>query len=289
MKKLRKYSPKVSFLLACILLISSATACNGSQGDQLQSQIAPVTGALNTSNQPSNGIPKLDQQYAERPSEKVLPNDELEQAPIPSTESDAVLAQPAVASPDPLIQQPVQATLSSGSVNQDASQELILPKPSFPKVAVDLSIPEAPQVGLRAPNFTLQTLNGQSVQLSEMLGQPLVINYWATWCIPCKQELPVLEKLHKEFSERGVTFVSINAMDQDSLENVQSLVNELNMTFPVLLDQDRQFADGYQAIFFPTTFLVDGSGVIREISFGDNTEAELRTSLENLLSGSWSS
>jgi peroxiredoxin len=101
------------------------------------------------------------------------------------------------------------------------------------------------------------------------------------------QELPILQKLHQEYLQRGVIFISVNAFDQDTLEKVQDTVNKNQITFPVLLDQDRQFADTYQAMFFPTTFIIDASGVIHEVSLGDNTEAELRSSLENLLAGNF--
>ncbi len=178
----------------------------------------------------------------------------------------------------------------------DADQLKILPEAEVasqpdaeqiqPQADVDLSIAVEPKVGFRAPDFSLNSLDGQSLQLAQLLGKPMVINYWATWCIPCKKELPILEKLSQEYSQKGVVFVSVNAIDQDNLDNVKSVVNELSMTFPVLLDENRKFADTYRAIFFPTTFIIDASGVIRQVSLGDNTEEELRLSLDQLISDS---
>jgi thiol-disulfide isomerase/thioredoxin len=150
---------------------------------------------------------------------------------------------------------------------------------------VDPSIAVGPQKGLRAPDFTMQTLDGQSVRLSDLVGRPVVISYWATWCIPCKQELPILQQIQQEYQDQGLIVLSVNATDQDDLTDVQSLVGEMGMTFPVLLDQGKQFADTYQALFFPTTFYIDASGVIREIKLGDSSEADLRQKIQGLMVG----
>lgn len=272
--------------LVVILAVSLLVSCSSKQPDETKSKLAPDSAQLASSNQLSSSLPKQGQDTEET-------NAAMPSLPLKSESAQAVLVEtPTVESqnPDILIEsQPDQNSaepLSAGPEMGSNPSESALPEQAIQNIEIDLSIPQEPQVGGRAPEFTLQDVNGETVQLSSLLGRPLVINYWATWCVPCKQELPILDKLHKEYSERGVVFVSINALDQDSLTSVQQLITELNMTLPVLLDQDRQFADGYQAIFFPTTYLIDAGGVIREISLGDNTEAELRASLENLLAGS---
>jgi peroxiredoxin len=94
-----------------------------------------------------------------------------------------------------------------------------------------------------------------------------------------------LEQLHREYQQKGISIVSINAIDQDSLDKVQNTIGQFSMTHPVLLDQGSQFASTYQMFFFPTTILIDASGVIREITLGDSTEAELRASLDRVLAG----
>lgn len=152
--------------------------------------------------------------------------------------------------------------------------------------AVDLSIPAQPKVGFRAPDFALQTLSGESVRLSDLVGRPVVISYWATWCIPCQQELPILQRLAQEFESQGLVVVTVNAIDQDNLQDVQAMLSDKGMSLPVLLDQGGQFASTYGALFFPTTIFVDASGVIRYIRLGDSSEADLRTKIENLLAGS---
>jgi peroxiredoxin len=159
------------------------------------------------------------------------------------------------------------------------------PLPAPVKPAVDLTIPEGPKVGMRAPDFTLHTVDGKSIQFSSLLGQPVVINYWATWCVPCKAEMPILEKIQNEYKARGVVFISVDAIEQDTVDKVQALTSELGTTFPVLLDQGNQFSSVYQAIFFPTTFFIDANGVIRHIVLGDSTEEKFRDAFGKLANG----
>ncbi len=162
------------------------------------------------------------------------------------------------------------------------TEEVVEPPPPPP---VDLSVPVGPKIGLRAPDFTLRTLDGSTVALSDLLGQPVLINYWATWCVPCKKELPILEKLFQEYKSRGLLIVSVDAIEQDTTEKLQSVITQSGMTYPTLLDDGNQFADAYQAIFFPTSFFIDASGVIRDMTLGDSTEEIFRQKIEKLLSG----
>jgi peroxiredoxin len=152
-------------------------------------------------------------------------------------------------------------------------------------VAVDPSLPFEPRVGARAPQFALTTLDGQSLNMDALVGRPVVISYWATWCIPCQQELPILQKLSQEYSASGLVVLTVNAIDQDSLDKVQTMLAEKGLTLPVLLDEGGSFASAYQAMFFPTTFYIDPSGVIRFIKLGDSSEQDLRTHVDGLVRG----
>lgn len=151
--------------------------------------------------------------------------------------------------------------------------------------AAALALPTQPRVGARAPEFTLQTLDGQAVRLSELIGRPIVISYWATWCIPCQKELPILERLYREYQSQGLLVLTVNAIGQDSLDQVQAMVSEKAMTLPVLLDNGDQFANAYEALFLPTTYYIDIYGVIRFIKMGDSSEEDIRAHVEGLLSG----
>jgi peroxiredoxin len=200
---------------------------------------------------------------------------------IPSSNDSVASAKAAAGLPQDAVmnaQEHVQAPLGGGGAQPPVSE-------AQPAPQVDLSLPAGPQVGLRAPDFTLQTLAGRPLGLSDLLGHPVVISYWATWCVPCKNELGILTRIFPEYQGRGLQVVTINAIEQDSLDKIQTAVVELGMEFPVMLDEGNQFSQMYQAVFFPTTIYVDASGVIRHIALGDSSEPEFRSKIEQLLTG----
>ena len=268
----------VRLMVVSVIVFSMITACSGGNNPANQSQ-GNIQPAMAASGSFSAQVPKVGE-LAKRGMAEAAAQAQLKQPVLESAPTQSEPAAPKIPENLPLEpEQPLAAGLAEiapAIVNE--LQNVVPP-------AVDLSLAIEPQVGFRAPDFSLSAVDGQVYRLGDLLGRNVVVNYWATWCVPCKQELPILEKLHREYSHKGVFFVSVNALDKDSLDKVQAAVSEFGMTFPVLLDQERSFANTYRALFFPTTFLIDGSGVIREISLGDNTEAELRTSLDKLLAG----
>ena len=271
-----KISSKTFWYVAVsILIVSLTTACSAGAGSQSQSQANPEPGLSSSS----------------RLSAEVAKPVQSADGKLVKKTAESLAVEPAEAQTSEAVIQPTDHSTTgsvapvTGSGNEPPALAPQGQQPLAPPPPVDPSLPVGPQVGLRAPDFTLQAMDGMTYHLSELAGQAVLINYWTTWCIPCKAELPILEKLHQEYQPRGVLIVSINAIDQDSPDKVQGIIDQFGMTFPVLLDQGSQFANLYQAIFFPTTILVDASGVIREITLGDSTEAELRTSLDKVLAG----
>jgi cytochrome c biogenesis protein CcmG, thiol:disulfide interchange protein DsbE len=186
----------------------------------------------------------------------------------------------------------IQATPTAVLVQptEDSQQSEMQPTPVIAEATVaaqiDLSLPAEPRVGARAPEFALQSLDGSTMQITGFFGHPILISYWATWCEPCMNELNILGRISSEYQARGLQIITINAIEQDDLNLVQQIVTENGISFPVLLDNDDQFARSYQAMFFPTTYYVDQNGVIREIILGDTSEEEFRQKIELLLSGS---
>lgn len=268
-------SKKVWYSVLGILIVSLITACSAGAGSEPQSQANPELG-LNSSSRLSAEIAKPAQSSEGKPVKKAAQSIPVEQLVIQTIEDPPT-------SPEPLVPEVAAPVVGNGT-------EPLAPAPSEsqtlpPPPPVDPNIPVGPQVGLRAPDFTLQAIDGKTYTLSALAGRPVLINYWATWCIPCKAELPILQKLYLEYQQKGMLIISVDAIDQDSTDKVQGLVDQFGMTFPVLLDQGGQFANLYQTIFFPTTILVDASGVIREINLGDASEAELRLSMEKILAG----
>jgi cytochrome c biogenesis protein CcmG, thiol:disulfide interchange protein DsbE len=143
---------------------------------------------------------------------------------------------------------------------------------------------EKPQVGFAAPDFSLTGLDGKTISLGDLRGKPVVINYWVTWCIPCQEELPILDKLGQEYSSMGVAVLSIDGIQQDALSDVQSTVTQLGLTHPVLLDEGNSFSKAYWVKFMPTSIFIDKEGIIRYIQLGSTNEENFRAKIEELLS-----
>jgi peroxiredoxin len=114
-----------------------------------------------------------------------------------------------------------------------------------------------------APHFTLEAYSGRRVTLTQVLQDgPAVIDFWATWCSPCREALPQLQALHEKYSERGLTVLAISQDDPRSQPKIGPFVRSQRLTFPVLLDGDHRVARLWRVSTLPTTFLVDPSGRI---------------------------
>jgi thiol-disulfide isomerase/thioredoxin len=141
----------------------------------------------------------------------------------------------------------------------------------------------APQTGFQAPDFTLETIEGQTVTLSNLRGQPVIINFWASWCPPCRAEMPAFQAIYEEYQGR-ISLLSVNTAYQDNLNDALALLVEKGATFPVLLDADGAVSRLYAIISLPTTFFIGADGVIAEVVVGGPmTEAGLRARIESLL------
>lgn len=142
----------------------------------------------------------------------------------------------------------------------------------------------APQAGFLAPDFNLTTLDGQPVRLSDLRGQPVVINFWASWCPPCRAEMPALQRVQDEYAAQGVRIFIINATAQDSLADMQDFLREYNLTMTVPLDPTGAAMHAYQVRSLPSTFFITRDGIIREVVIGGPmAEALLRTRVEQLI------
>lgn len=122
---------------------------------------------------------------------------------------------------------------------------------------------EVAKVGFKAPQFNLQGLNGQPYSLDQLGGKPVVINFWASWCGPCRVEAPELVKLYKKYGKQ-VEIYAVNLTASDSIEGAKAFANEFGFTFPVLLDDQGEVAKAYRITPIPTTFFVNGDGIIAD-------------------------
>lgn len=145
--------------------------------------------------------------------------------------------------------------------------------PGFERAGSERSATAAPQVGKLAPDFQLPDLNGQVVSLSGLRGKPVLINFWATWCPDCVEEMPYLQQIYDEWTDRGLVLLTIDI--GESPATIKEFMLKYNLTMPVLLDARESVAQRYNITGIPTTFLIDKDGVIRAKIIGafPSTEA----------------
>src|SRR6266496_3569276 len=137
----------------------------------------------------------------------------------------------------------------------------------FPQQAS--SLPPSPLVGKQAPDFNLPTLDDTEVNLSQFHGQPVLINFLATWCLPCREEMPELVRSYEAHKSEGLMILGLNLTYSDTLPDVQAFVNEFHMTFPVLLDKDGQVAEkSYPLPGVPTSIFINRDGTIERVQIG---------------------
>lgn len=120
--------------------------------------------------------------------------------------------------------------------------------------------------GAAAPDFALAALSGPNQRLSEHVGQVVLLNFWATWCGPCRQEMPYLEEIYRRYRDAGFTVLGVN-LDNDP-EGARNMVEDLGVSFPVLFDGDKSVSRLYQVRAMPMTFLIDRDGQVRFVHHG---------------------
>lgn len=135
----------------------------------------------------------------------------------------------------------------------------------------------------RPPEFSLPTLEGRTVSLAGLRGQVVLLNFWATWCLECRPEMPALETLHQRFGPRGFSVVAVNVREGPTA--VRNYVRELGLTFPLLLDSDGAVIRRYGVVGLPTSFLVgrDGGAVALAVGAREWASAAAIEVVESLL------
>ena len=124
--------------------------------------------------------------------------------------------------------------------------------------------PLAPQS--QAPDFTLRTLEGKNLRLGEQRGRVVLVNFWATWCGPCRQEMPHLNKLYDKYKASGFMLLGVN-VDEDT-RNAVAVADKLGVRFPVLPDADKRVSKQYDLSAMPSTVLIDRDGRVRHVHRG---------------------
>ena len=142
----------------------------------------------------------------------------------------------------------------------------------------------APQQGFLAPDFELNTPAGESIKLSDLRGQAVLVNLWATWCPPCRAEMQSIEKVYSQYKDQGLAVLAVNMTYQDNPFAVVPFINEQGLTFPILLDETSEMANAYQLRSLPSSYFIARDGIINEVVIGGPmAEALLRTRIEDIL------
>lgn len=138
--------------------------------------------------------------------------------------------------------------------------------------------------GNAAPNFTLTTLEGEEVTLADYKGKKVVLNFWATWCPPCKAEMPHMQNYYEDMAEKeNVEILAVNLTSTDvGIDKVIAFQEDYGLSFPIPLDEDGVVGDIYQAITIPTTYMIDTTGTIQNKIVGPMDEQMLTDYVSNL-------
>lgn len=127
--------------------------------------------------------------------------------------------------------------------------------------------PPSAEKGRAAPDFRLETLDGKTVRFSDLQGKTVLINFWATWCLPCRQEMPEIVRAYSQYHDQGFEVMSVD--EQEDNGTVQKWVNDFGMQFPVAMDRTGQVGLTFRAgTQFPTSFFVDPQGIVTNIKYG---------------------
>lgn len=140
------------------------------------------------------------------------------------------------------------------------------------------------EIGKEAPNFTLLSTNGDRISLSSFKGKKVIVNFWATWCPPCKEEMPVLQTFFEKKDENTV-LLAINYTVSERTngeQKVRSFMHDNGYTFPVLLDSSSLVVNTYQIISLPTSYFIDSKGIIRQKYVGAMTPSFLEQTISTI-------
>jgi len=143
---------------------------------------------------------------------------------------------------------------------------------AFLLLGCDNSTPEAPVskgglVGQVAPDFTLKDMQGQTVTLSQFRGKVVILNFWATWCPPCREEMPSMQRLYRNLESKGLVLLAVN-VEKNGKGAVSQFLQKTPYTFPILLDGESVVQNTYGVFRFPESFIIDRNGVVVEKIIG---------------------
>jgi thiol-disulfide isomerase/thioredoxin len=146
-----------------------------------------------------------------------------------------------------------------------------------------LDLPVGTAIGELAPDISGRTLEGETLTLSELSGNLVLVNVFASWCGPCRAEMPHLVEVSEELEDQGVQFVGLNLLENSS--TVKAFRDEFDINFPLMLNEDGRLTEVYQPVGLPTSWFIDADGVVRYVFAGPMTREVLTGILEDIEAG----
>lgn len=149
------------------------------------------------------------------------------------------------------------------NVNQDKVTE-----GSNPEIEAKVGINR----GNIAPDFTLTTVDGEKVKLSDFRGKKVILNFWATWCPPCREEIPDMVRFYNDYKNQGIVLLGVNLTTEEyTPDKLPQFIRDYNISYPVLMDKTGEVAGRYRVTAIPTSYIIDSNGTIRDIFTGPLT------------------
>lgn len=168
--------------------------------------------------------------------------------------------------------QPSSVTPTPSATRNNRSIAQITASPTIPKVVEitpKANIQSIAQIGKPAPDFSLKTIDGKSLKLTDLRGKAVLINLWASWCPPCRDEMPGIQVAYEKYKDKGLVVLGIDFTVQDHVVDVKAFIQEFKLTFPILLDETGDVsAVLYGMRGLPTSYFIDPAGVIQRIQVG---------------------
>lgn len=269
-------SIRLALLLGLGLLMIALAGCSASgTNETVGSNPAPEAQAIELKPAAGGGVSQPT--YSESGETPAQALTEEQQPLAASAQSEAAAPEQSTSAVSP------QEAEAAPPADEPAESAVAVPTEAAPALEGPLP-PVDPTIGNLAPNFSLGTLKGEPLALEDLRGKAVVLNYWVTWCVPCREEMPDIEALYQEYQDEGLVVLSVNGTKQDAMADIEQFLAEVQVSFPVLLDHSEDVYNSYRILFMPTTFFIDPHGVIQDIVLGSTDAAGFRTRVEKLVS-----
>ena len=162
--------------------------------------------------------------------------------------------------------------------SQSASGDTGFGPVAMPAALIPPGMDVSPTEGDLAPDFLLETLDGGEIRLSELRGKGVIVNMWATWCGPCRKEMPQFVAAYDSYQDRGLEIIAVNVQESPSI--IRPFVEDFGIDFPVALDRRGTVSDDYRIIGLPVTYFVDREGVVKSLFQEEPQETQVRGAIE---------